>query len=465
MRDANRAFEGLAAPRAWTRGPICNLAGSAALLVALASCTSGDDVGRAESAAIAVPGPWIIPDDVRAAGDTQFVEYTGAGPWQGESGCGGGLLEGTGVLREYLYEHFPQAWEIGGYSCRPIVGAPNSMSVHATGRAMDIMIYPVGYPDGSEADNEMGDPIAHWLIVNAERIGIQMIIWDRWLWQADDPPGEKDRPYSGEHPHNDHLHVELSVEAAALGTPFFQEPQGPPVLPSCGQVPAEGGVIDDLDRCADFFGPPEFWRSVDGAGEGGHLLWTNVFQSAEPSNWAKWSLDMAEAGRYRIEFHAVPEYSVATQVRYEVRHGETTEEIWVDPSGASGWVSLGEFDLAAGGYQYVAMFDDVPDPVADEQHVAFDALRVTPCDGDECGSAGGDGGDDGAGDGPSDDGGGGDGGSGGGDGGGGDDGVQPGGEEPELAGGGCAAGGGDSTAIWLAFALVALLTRAAGRRR
>ena len=116
------------------------------------------------------------------------------------------------------------------------------------------------------------------------------------------------------------------------------------------------------------------------------------------------------------------------------------------------------------GAQYVAMFDNVPDPVADEQRVGFDALRVTPCDGDECGSAGGDGGDDGAGDGPSDDGSGDD----GGDGGGGDDGAQPGGEEPELAGGGCAVGGaagGGSTAIWLALSLLALLTRAAGRRR
>ena len=366
--------------------PTCNVA--AALVCGIvcaggaAACTTGEDVGTSSATAIAVPGPWQVPDDVLAAGDEQYVEFTGAGPWRGEEGCGGGLLEGTGLLREYLYEYFPQSWEIGGYSCRPIVGDPNSMSVHATGRALDIMIYPVGYPDGTEADNEMGDPIANWLVVNAERIGIQQIIWDRWLWRAEDAPGEKDRAYTGEHPHNDHLHVELSVDAADLGTPFFQEEQGPPELPSCGRLPAEGGLIDDLDRCADFFGPPEFWRAVDGSGHNGELLWTNSFEAAEPSNWARWSLDLAAAGRYRVEYHAVAAYAVAPRVRYEVHHGDTTDVVWIDQGAAEGWVSLGEFEFAAGGYQYVAVFDNVDGPVADEQHIVFDALRLVPCAGE-----------------------------------------------------------------------------------
>ncbi len=363
----------------WVGAIACALAGA---------CSGGEELGSAQSAALAVPGPWVIPDDVLAAGDEQFVEFTGAGPWRGEQGCGGGLLEGTTLLREYVSEYFPQAHEIGGYACRPIVGDPGSMSVHATGRALDILIYPVGHPEGSEADNEMGDPIGNWLIVNAERIGIQQIIWDRWLWRAADEPGEKDGPYSGEHPHNDHLHVELSVEAADLGTPFFQEEQGPPALPSCGVVPPEGGLIDDIDRCAELYGPPEYWRAVDGAGEGGSLLWTDSFESAEPSNWARWSLDFAAGGRYRVEYHAVAEYALAPRVRHEVRHGAETEVVWVDQGSAAGWVSLGELDFAAGGYQSVAVFDNADQPVEGGQHIVFDALRITPCDGDRCGDAG-----------------------------------------------------------------------------
>lgn len=421
-----------------------------AVAAASAACAGGDDIGSERAAALAVPGPWAIPDDVRAAGDQQFVEFTSAGPWVGEEGCGGGLLEGTSILRDYLAEYFPQAHAIGGYSCRPIVGDPDTMSVHATGRALDIMIYPVGYPDGAEADNEMGDPIANWFIENAERIGVQQIIWDRWLWRAEDAPGEKDRAYTGEHPHNDHVHVELSVEAADLGTPFFQEEQGPPELPSCGRLPAGGGVIDELDRCADFFGPPQYWRAVDGAGEGGSLLWTDSFEAAEPSNWARWSLDLAEAGRYRVEYHAVAEYALAPRVRYEVRHGEATDAVWIDQGAAADWVSLGEFDFAAGGYQSVAVFDNTDQPVADDQHIVFDALRLTPCSaGGECGDAGpgeepGDGGD------PTDPS---DPGSGPGAG-------DPGGEAgPSGLAGGCTAAGGDGVGLgsaWLVIVAAAL---------
>lgn len=450
-----------------TRRPSCNLtaaaAGALVCVLAGAACTSNGDaqdpIGRAEAIALAVPGPWVIPDDVRAAGDQQYVEFTGAGPWIGEEGCGGGLLEGSAALRDYIARYFPQAWSIGGYACRPIVGDPDTMSVHATGRALDVMIYPVGYPDGTEADNEMGDPLANWLIVNAERIGIQQIIWDRWLWRAEDPPGEKDRAYTGEHPHNDHIHLELSVEAADLGTAFFHEADAPPALPSCGQVPAEGGVIDDVDRCADFFGPPEYWRAVDGAGEGGGLLWTDSFQAADPSNWARWSLDFAAAGRYRIEYRAVQGYALAPRVRYEVHHGDATDEIWVDQGAVpDGWVSLGEFDFAAGGYQHAAVFDNADQPVAGDQHIVFDALRVTPCLGGEC---------------PTD--GDGDGGSGDGDGGGdgsdpGGDGTDPGGDprSPELGGGGgCSAASGHGAGGGPALLLLAtaLVTRARRRRR
>src|SRR6188508_2676398 len=125
--------------------------------LALAACTGRDaDLVSQTRHAIAEAGPWHIPPETTAIGDTQYVDYTGAGPWVGEAGCGGGLLEGTGVLREYIMLYFPQAWSIGGYSCRPIVGDPNSMSVHATGRALDVMIETV---DGTNADNTAGDQI------------------------------------------------------------------------------------------------------------------------------------------------------------------------------------------------------------------------------------------------------------------------------------------------------------------
>lgn len=356
--------------------------------VALAACSSGDAdlVGEARYA-VAEPGPWHIPPETTAIGDTQHVDYTGAGPWIGEEGCGGGLLEGTGILREYIALYFPQAWSIGGYACRPIVGDSNSMSVHATGRALDVMIETV---DGGSADNTAGDQIGNWLIEHSELIGIQMIIWDRWIWNASlDPP--KDHDYTGQHPHNDHLHVELSVEAAALGTPFFHNPMEPPELASCGTIPAAGGIVDDSDSCAGFYGPAQYWRAAE-AGHGGSLLWTNAYQGSDPSNWARWILDVEQAGTYRAEVYLTPEFAVFDHVRYEVAHGGATEALVVDQGavGEAGWLTLGSFDFAEGPGQHVSLYDNSSDPVADDQHIAFDALRLTPCSGGGCDDGGGD---------------------------------------------------------------------------
>lgn len=350
-----------------------------------ASCGTDEGVGVGQQHfAVAEPGPWHIPPTTLAVGDQQYVSYTGAGPWVGEEGCGGSLLAGTDVLREYLYLYFPQAYSIGGYSCRPIVGNSSAMSVHATGRALDIMIHTV---DG-EADNSKGDEIGNWLIENAEFIGVQMIIWDRWLWRADrDPP--KDKDYTGEHPHHDHLHVELSVDAANLMADFFNSPMQPPDLISCGTLGADGGIVDDADLCAGFYGPPEYWRSADGVGYGGSMLWTNAFSNDRPSNWGRWVLDLEQAGTYRVEVYLSPPYAVFDRTRYEVVHNGQAEVLEVDQSQAQaeGWYSLGTFEFAAGRGQHVSVFDNGAGDVPDEQHVAFDAVRLTRCAGDACDDA------------------------------------------------------------------------------
>ena len=163
------------------------------------------------------PGRWIPPADVVAAGRDQYVSYEGAPRWN-SSLCGGSLLSGTRALSEYLQERFPQISHVGGYSCRPNTANTSQMSVHGTGRALDIHI-PLSRGD---ADNDLGDPIAHWLIENAETIGITLVIWDRTSW-GPHRSGDKHRSY-GAHPHHDHLHVEISSAAARQSTPFFQDP-------------------------------------------------------------------------------------------------------------------------------------------------------------------------------------------------------------------------------------------------
>jgi hypothetical protein len=114
-----------------------------------------------------------------------------------------------------------------------------------------------------------------------------------------------------------------------------------------------------------------------GVGYDGGLYWTNAFESDSPSNWARFTLSFAEAGSYQVEIYLDPAFAVADGVPYDVTHGELLETVVVDQSAQNGWTTLGTFDFSAGGEQSVDVRDDQPEPVADAQHVAVDALRLT----------------------------------------------------------------------------------------
>lgn len=338
-----------------------------------------EDVGT-QGGLLAHPGPWQIPAETSAIGDAQYVDYTGAGAWNNGASCAGGITPGGEILRQYLYDHFPQIASIGGYACRQNTANLNELSVHGTGRALDIMIPVVGAD--SDADNDAGDPIGNWLIENAEAIGIQYIIWDQWTWSASRSAGAKDRSYGGPNPHVDHLHVELSQAASENTTDWFSGVVSPPTIPDCDVVPAEGRIIDERDSCFSVYGPAQFWRSEEGVGYDGSLLWTNAYDDTEPSNWARWHLDFAVAGRYQLEVYVDPAFGVHAETTYGIAHGELEEAVVIDQSQASGWVSLGEFDFAAGPDQDVSVYDTSSTTPADDQHIAVDALRVVPAGSD-----------------------------------------------------------------------------------
>jgi len=157
---------------------------------------------------------WSLPASVAASGRAQSVGYDGAG-----SRCSGGATDGALVLADYLRENFDRIVNsnvpgdgVQLYNCRQVRGG-RSLSVHAVGRALDVFVAT----QGGRADNAKGDQLANWLVEHAEEIGVQAIIWDRTTWR----PGRGDSCYSGTHPHNDHIHVELTREAASKDTPFF----------------------------------------------------------------------------------------------------------------------------------------------------------------------------------------------------------------------------------------------------
>lgn len=340
----------------------------------IGGCADFDSSHETRRQGLAQAGPWSVPPDLAAqASNYTSIGYTGAGPWRGEAYCSGGFTQGGQVLKDWVLANWPQVTAVGGYNCRPIVGNSSQMSVHGTGRAVDIHI-PL---DGGEADNDLGDPLANYLVEHADEMGIQMVIWDRWMWSTSREPYS--RSYGGSHPHHDHLHVELTPEASRMETPWFQNGTPAPQVEDCEALSADGGMIDETNACFVAFGPSQYWRLVDGQGMAGSLLWTNAFQSSDPSNWARWNVNLEAGGEYVVEYYKTSDYAVHDAARYEIRANGSDETVFVDQSaGSQGWNEIGIFDFASGAGQWVSIYDNSDETVPDEQHIVVDALRLRP---------------------------------------------------------------------------------------
>jgi len=288
---------------------------------------------------LARAGRWQPSADVLAVGDTQQVTYNSAPAWDDGSNCSGGATDGALTLRDHLLGYFPQIASVGIYNCRVIAGT-NSMSLHGVGRALDVMIPTVG----GDADNDLGDPIAAWLIENAAAIGMQTIIWDHRIWRVTYDP--RIHEYTGSNPHVDHLHVEINVAAGNENQPWFDAPFGPE---ACGALPAGESVIDNGDDCLRRYGPAQYWRD-EGVGFGGDLSWTNAFENETPSNWAEWSLPFEEPGEYQVAVYVEPTFGVHAAARYQVAAGGQSHVVTVDQGAASGWTTLGVFAFTVSVY-------------------------------------------------------------------------------------------------------------------
>jgi MYXO-CTERM domain-containing protein len=191
-------------------------------------CTVGDDVA-ARVSAVAIPGPWVPSAATRAAATQQITvvdppavaplgRCTSSNPFAcscTHPACTP-AYPGTRELNTFLLRRYPFLRAGGTYCCRQNSSATSvpRLSVHATGRAIDLMVPMVG----GDADNTLGDAVANWLVENASYIGLQRVIWDRAYWNGERGFGLLT---SASLPHTDHLHIELSLAGAARTTAFF----------------------------------------------------------------------------------------------------------------------------------------------------------------------------------------------------------------------------------------------------
>lgn len=199
-------------------------------------CDGPDDPACGVSAdALRIAGSYV-PDPEALRLGSAIVRYDDVPAWDGGAHCAGGITPGGRTLSTFLREHFDGISTIGGYSCRPNTANTSKMSVHGSGRALDIMI-PL---DGGDADNGVGDPIANWLIANSTTIGVQYLVWDRTQWSASRST-DRVRPYTGPIPHIDHIHVEITLPASRQETAFYTGGATTPTMP---EAPPPTPLVD-----------------------------------------------------------------------------------------------------------------------------------------------------------------------------------------------------------------------------
>lgn len=193
-----------------------------------AGCAAGEEGVGQQVEGIAIAGPWVAPATTRDIARTQRVSVVDPPTVAPAGRCTSSnpfacscthpactpAHPGTNDLRAYLLRRFTRIRNGGSYCCRQNSAALGSLSVHAIGRAMDLMV-PM---TGGDADNTIGDEVANWLVENANFIGIQRVVWDRAYWNGERGFGLLS---SSSLPHTDHLHVELSIAGGARQTPFF----------------------------------------------------------------------------------------------------------------------------------------------------------------------------------------------------------------------------------------------------
>ncbi|CAN5388302.1 hypothetical protein BH11MYX1_BH11MYX1_01460 [soil metagenome] len=163
----------------------------------------------------------------------------------------------------------------------------------------------------------------------------------------------------------------------------------------CATIDAAGGEVDDSDACFEGGGPATYLREATDAGEKGGLTWTHATADATEYNYGTWNLYLATAGRYKLEVYTAPAYAQSKHATYVVHAGDPTSHVAeqsavVDQSAADGWQTVGEYDFAAGGHQWIHLGDNTGEIAATNTQLVFDAIRLTPTDGPGSGGSGSD---------------------------------------------------------------------------
>jgi len=133
-------------------------------------------------------------------------------------------------------------------------------------------------------------------------------------------------------------------------------------------------VVDDLDEGLQLGGPSAGWRTAP-FGYKGQTHWTYCTDEGV-SNWGKWIPQLPVSGDYEV-FVFVPEHKAGTKhARYRIFHNGVDDESVVRQTDYTNeWVSLGTYEFAADGEEYVYLDDNTGDARSRGITIGFDAVK------------------------------------------------------------------------------------------
>jgi len=163
----------------------------------------------------------------------------------------------------------------------------------------------------------------------------------------------------------------------AIGGDGEPEPEPEPTPEGCGVIAPDGTtVVDNGDECYVFHGPSQWWRTVNGVGIDGDIVWTGTTKSTT-TNWAEVVLDFETSGIYRVEANIPKPHNTSKQAKYRIQHANGLAMVVANQSTKNGWTSLGDFAFDEGTGQFVSLADATGEANSLGRKVVFDAIRFT----------------------------------------------------------------------------------------
>jgi hypothetical protein len=147
-------------------------------------------------------------------------------------------------------------------------------------------------------------------------------------------------------------------------------------------APHGAGVMEEDHGCVTLGGPTNTLRAESGGSAAGRVSTGTTTRSAAV-NFARYDLNLRDAGTYRLRVFVGGGGLGAERARYVISHNGKTDAVTLDQRGEGRFVDLGTFDFARGSGQAVVVGDNTG---VRGQRLVFDALAVdavnvvaTPC--------------------------------------------------------------------------------------